>query len=133
MDLNGGLSQIGVEYSEKGKHNVPKRILTDYGTKTRRFSFGKYREIKKVGKEDKRGFQIGDKVNISKLDSLLYDANGYPFPEGKTISIDIKRDDEHMEIEHVLEYKSKKYKDRLLRVKNPTDIQKKYYSVWKGI
>ncbi len=133
LDLNGGLSQIGVEYSEKGKHNVPKRILTDYGTKTRRFSFGKYREIKKVGKEDKRGFQIGDKVNISKLDSLLYDANGYPFPEGKTISIDIKRDDEHMEIEHVLEYKSKKYKDRLLRVKNPTDIQKKYYSVWKGI
>ena len=64
--------------------------MTDYGTKTRRFSFGKYREIKKVGKEDKRGFQIGDKVNISKLDSLLYDANGYPFPEGTTISIDIK-------------------------------------------
>ena len=42
-------------------------------------------------------------------------------------------EDEHMEIEHVLEYKNQKYKDRLLRVKNPTDIQKKYYSVWKGI
>ena len=134
LDLKGGLSQIGVDYSDKGEHKVPKRVLTDYGTKTiRMFSFGKYREIKKVGKEDKRGFQIGDKVNISKLDSLLYDANGYPFPEGTTISIDIKRDDEHMEIEHVLEYKNQKYKDRLLRVKNPTDIQKKYYSVWKGI
>ena len=134
LDLKGGLSQIGVDYSDKGEHKVPKRVLTDYGTKTiRMFSFGKYREIKKVGKEDKRGFQIGDKVNISKLDSLLYDANGYPFAEGTTISIDIKRDDEHMEIEHVLEYKNQKYKDRLLRVKNPTDIQKKYYSVWKGI
>ena len=90
------------------------------------FSFGKYREIKKVGKENKRGFQIGDKVNISKLDSLLYDANGYPFPEGTTISIDIKRDDEYMKIEYKLEYKNLKYKHRLLRMRNPTKAQKKY-------
>ena len=37
-----------------------------------------------------------------------------------------------MEIEHVLEYKNQKYKDRLLRVKNLL-IFKKNHSVWKGI
>ena len=131
LDIKGSLAQIGVEYSEKGKHDVPKRILSDYGTKTRAFSFGKYREIKKVGKKDKRGFQIGDQVNVSKLDSLLYDDHGYPFPEGTIINIDIKRGDEHMEIEHTLEYKNQKYKHRLLREKNPTKTQLKYYSFWK--
>ena len=132
LDIKGSLAQIGVEYSEKGKHDVPKRILSDYGTKTRAFSFGKYREIKKVGKKDKRGFQIGDQVNVSKLDSLLYDDHGYPFPEGTIINIDIKRGDEHMEIEHTLEYKNQKYKHRLLREKDPTKNQLKYYSFWKA-
>lgn len=132
LDIKGSLAQIGVEYSEKGKHDVPKRILSDYGTKTRAFSFGKYREIKKVGKKDKRGFQIGDQVNVSKLDSLLYDDHGYPFPEGTIINIDIKRGDEHMEIEHTLEYKNQKYKHRLLREKDPTKTQLKYYSFWKA-
>ena len=132
LDIKGSLAQIGVEYSEKGKHDVPKRILSDYGTKTRAFSFGKYREIKKVGKKDKRGFQIGDQINVSKLDSLLYDDHGYPFPEGTIINIDIKRGDEHMEIEHTLEYKNQKYKHRLLREKDPTKTQLEYYSFWKS-
>ena len=87
---------------------------------------------KKLGKKDKRGFQIGDQVNVSKLDSLLYDDHGYPFPEGTTINIDIKRGDEHMEIEHTLEYKNQKYKHRLLREKDPTKTQLKYYSLWKA-
>lgn len=132
LDIKGSLAQIGVEYSEKGRHDVPKRILSDYGTKTRAFSFGKYREIKKVGKKDKRGFQVGDQVNVSKLDSLLYDDHGYPFPEGTIINIDIKRGDEHMEIEHTLEYKKQKYKHRLLREKDPTKTQLRYYSFWKA-
>jgi len=132
LDIEGGLARIGVEYSKKGKHDVPKRIFSDYGTKTRVFSFGKYREIKKVGKKDKRGFQIGDQVNASKLDSLLYDDHGYPFQEGTIVDINVKRDDEFIEISHTLEYKNQKYKHRLLRKKDPTKTQAKYYSVWKG-
>ena len=48
------------------------------------------------------------------------------------INIDIKRGDEHMEIEHTLEYKNQKYKHRLLREKDPTKTQLKYYSLWKA-
>ena len=37
LDIKGGLEQIGIEYSEKGKQMVPKRILKDYGSKGSRF------------------------------------------------------------------------------------------------
>jgi len=73
LDIRGGLSKIGVNYSKKGKHLVPKRIFRDYGTKSYFLSMGKYRKIKKVGKKDPIGFEVGDSVNTEILDSLLYD------------------------------------------------------------
>ena len=38
LDITGGLSQVGVNYSKKGKHLVPKRIFRDYGTKSYYFN-----------------------------------------------------------------------------------------------
>ena len=51
LDIQGGLDQIGVNYSKKGKHFVPKRIFKDYGTKSHLLSMGKYQKIKKEWKE----------------------------------------------------------------------------------
>ena len=132
LDIRGGLSQIGVNYSKKGKHLVPKRIFRDYGTKSYFLSMGKYRKIKKVGKKDPIGFEVGDSVNTEILDSLLYDEKGYPRPEGTQVSIKLKRNGNKLSLPYKIEYKERKYKHRLLLSKDPNDIQSNYYSVWRS-
>ena len=132
LDIEGGLAQIGVDYSKKGKHLVPKRIFRDYGTKSYFLSMCKYRKIKKVGKKDPIGFQIGDSVNTEILDSLLYDEKGYPRSEGKKISIKLKRDGNKISLPYEIEYKKRKYKHRLLLSKDPNEAQSNYYSIWRS-
>jgi len=132
LDIEGGLAQIGVIYSKKGKHMVPKRIFRDYGTKSHFLSMGKYQKIKKVGKDDPIGFQVGDSVNTDILDSLLYDNKGYPFPEGTLIKIKLKRDGLSMTLPYKIEYKKRKYKHRLLISKDPSGMQSNLYSIWRA-
>ena len=132
LDIEGGLAQIGVEYSEKGSHTVPKRIFRDYKTKTHALSIGKYRKIKKVGKKDPIGFQEGDKVNTEVLGSILYDGNGYPIPQGTTIEISLKRDQKTISLPYIIEHKKRKYKHRLLKLKEPSQTASNYFAVWKG-
>ena len=132
LDIEGGLSQIGVEYSKKGKHQAPKRILKDYGSKEHRISFGKYKKVKKVGKKDPVGFEVGDKIDTDKIRENFYDENGYPVTEGKDISIFVKRDEIMIELPYSIEYKERKYSHRLRILKNLTDSQQNYYSVWIG-
>jgi len=132
LDIEGGLAQIGVEYSKKGKHNAPKRILADYDSKENRLSFGKYAKIKKVGKKDPVGFEVGDQLDKDKLQEEFYDENGYPVEEGKEVTIFVKRGDEMLELPYPVEYKERKYKHRLRIFKYRTESQQKYYSVWIG-
>ncbi len=132
LDIEGGLAQIGVEYSEKGSHTVPKRIFRDYKTKTHALSIGKYRKIKKVGKKDPIGFQEGDKVNTEVLGSILYDGNGYPIPQGTTIEISLKRDQKIISLPYTIEHKKRKYKHRVLKLKAPSQNASDYFAVWKG-
>ena len=47
--------------------------------------------LKKVGKKDQIGFEVGDSVNIETLDSLLYDEKRYLRLEGTEVSIKLKR------------------------------------------
>jgi len=132
LDIEGGLSQIGVEYSKKGKHQVPKRILKDYGSKEHRLSFGKYKKVKKVGKKDPIGFKIGDKIDTDKIREKFYDNNGFPMQEGTDVKITVKRDDKIIELPYTLELKERKYKHRLQIIKDQSETQNKYYLVWLG-
>jgi len=132
LDIEGGLSQIGVEYSKKGKHQVPKRILKDYGSKEHRISFGKYKKVKKVGKKDPVGFKVGDKIDTDKIREKFYDNNGFPMQEGTNVKITVKRDDKIIELPYVLELKERKYKHRLQIKKEQSETQNKYYLVWLG-
>ncbi len=132
LDIEGGLSQIGVEYSKKGKHQVPKRILKDYGSKEHRISFGKYKKVKKVGKKDPVGFKVGDKIDTDKIREKFYDNNGFPMQEGTDVKITVKRDDKIIELPYVLELKERKYKHRLQIKKEQSETQNKYYLVWLG-
>ena len=132
LDIEGGLSQIGVEYSKKGKHQVPKRILKDYGSKEHRLSFGKYKKVKKVGKKDPIGFKVGDKIDTDKIREKFYDNNGFPMQEGTDVKITVKRDDKIIELPYTLELKERKYKHRLQIIKEQSETQNKYYLVWLG-
>jgi len=132
LDIEGGLSQIGVEYSKKGKHQVPKRILKDYGSKEHRLSFGKYKKVKKVGKKDPIGFKVGDKIDTDKIREKFYDENGFPMEEGTDVKITVKRDDKIIELPYTLELKERKYKHRLQIIKEQSETQNKYYLVWLG-
>ena len=132
LDIEGGLSQIGVEYSKKGKHQVPKRILKDYGSKEHRLSFGKYKKVKKVGKKDPIGFKVGDKIDTNKIREKFYDNNGFPMQEGTDVKITVKRDDKIIELPYALELKERKYKHRLQIIKEQSETQNKYYLVWLG-
>jgi predicted metalloprotease with PDZ domain len=132
LDIEGGLSQIGVEYSKKGKHQVPKRILKDYGSKEHRLSFGKYKKVKKVGKKDPIGFKVGDKIDTDKIREKFYDNNGFPMEEGTDVKITVKRDDKIIELPYALELKERKYKHRLQIIKEQSETQNKYYLVWLG-
>ena len=132
LDIEGGLSQIGVEYSKKGKHQVPKRILKDYGSKEHRISFGKYKKVKKVGKKDPIGFKVGDKIDTDKIREKFYDNNGFPMEEGTDVKITVKRDDKIIELPYTLELKERKYKHRLQIIKEQSETQNKYYLVWLG-
>ena len=132
LDIEGGLSQIGVEYSKKGKHQVPKRILKDYGSKEHRLSFGKYKKVKKVGKKDPIGFKVGDKIDTDKIREIFYDNNGFPMQEGTDVKITVKRDDKIIELPYTLELKERKYKHRLQIIKDQSETQNKYYLVWLG-
>jgi len=132
LDIEGGLSQIGVEYSKKGKHQVPKRILKDYGSKEHRLSFGKYKKVKKVGKKDPIGFKVGDKIDTDKIREKFYDNNGFPMEEGTDVKITVKRDDKIIELPYTLELKERKYKHRLQIIKEQSETQNKYYLVWLG-
>jgi len=132
LDIEGGLSQIGVEYSKKGKHQVPKRILKDYGSKEHRLSFGKYKKVKKVGKKDPIGFKVGDKIDTDKIREKFYDNNGFPMEEGTDVKITVKRDDKIIELPYTLELKERKYKHRLQIIKEQSETQRKYYFVWLG-
>ena len=132
LDIEGGLSQIGVEYSKKGKHQVPKRILKDYGSKEHRLSFGKYKKVKKVGKKDPIGFKVGDKIDTDKIREIFYDNNGFPMQEGTDVKITVKRDDKIIELPYTLELKERKYKHRLQIIKELSETQNKYYLVWLG-
>tara|TARA_Y100000031_G_C8230423_1_gene390659 strand:- start:268 stop:2208 length:1941 start_codon:yes stop_codon:yes gene_type:complete len=132
LDIEGGLSQIGVEYSKKGKHQVPKRILKDYGSKEHRLSFGKYKKVKKVGNKDPIGFKVGDKIDTDKIREKFYDNNGFPMEEGTDVKITVKRDDKIIELPYTLELKERKYKHRLQIIKEQSETQNKYYLVWLG-
>jgi len=132
LDIEGGLSQIGVEYSKKGKHQVPKKILKDYGSKEHRISFGKYKKVKKVGKKDPVGFKVGDKIDTDKIREKFYDENGFPMQEGTDVKITVKRDDKIIELPYALELKERKYKHRLQILKEQSETQNKYYLVWLG-
>ncbi len=132
LDIEGGLSQIGVEYSKKGKHQVPKRILKDYGSKEHRLSFGKYKKVKKVGKKDPIGFKVDDKIDTDKIREKFYDNNGFPMQEGTDVKITVKRDDKIIELPYALELKERKYKHRLQIIKEQSETQNKYYLVWLG-
>lgn len=132
LDVQGSLAEIGVEYTKEGKHEIPKRILTDYGTKQNRIPFGKYIKVKKVGRKDPVGFQVGDQLDKDKLRDILYDEYGYPVEEGKEVSIFIKRDDKTIELPYTVEYKKRKFKHRLRILKNKTELQQRYYSAWMG-
>jgi len=132
LDIEGGLSHIGVEYSKKGKHQVPKRILKDYGSKEHRLSFGKYKKVKKVGKKDPIGFKVGDKIDTDKIREKFYDNNGFPMEEGTDVKITVKRDDKIIELPYTLELKERKYKHRLQIIKEQSETQNKYYLVWLG-
>ena len=132
LNLKDGLDQIGVLYSEKGSHQVPKRILKDYGTKTYLLSAGKYRKIKKVGSADPIGLKIGDSVNVEILDSLFFDDYGYPYEEGRKVKIGVKRDGISLSLPYNIEHKKTRYRHRLRLEKNPTQLQSKFFSVWIG-
>ena len=132
LDIKGGLLQIGIEYSKKGKHQVPKRILKDYGSKEHRLSFGKYKKVKKVGKKDPIGFKVDDKIDTDKIREKFYDNNGFPMQEGTDVKITVKRDDKIIELPYALELKERKYKHRLQIIKEQSETQNKYYLVWLG-
>ena len=130
LDVEGGLLQIGVEYSKKGKHTAPKRILTDFGSKSHRISFGKFKKVKKVGKKDSVGFKVGDQIDTDKIREEFYDDYGYPVAEGTEVTLFVKRDDAMIELPYSMEHKARKYKHRLRLLKEPTKIQSQYYSIW---
>ena len=132
LNLKDGLDQIGVLYSEKGSHQIPKRILKDYGTKTYLLSAGKYRKIKKVGSADPIGLKIGDSVNVEILDSLFFDDYGYPYDEGRKVEIGVKRDGISLSLPYSIEHKKTRYRHRLRLEKNPTQLQSEFFSVWIG-
>ena len=88
--------------------------------------------MKKVGKKDPVGFEVGDKIDTDKIREKFYDENGYPVTEGKDISIFVKRDEIMIELPYSIEYKERKYSHRLRILKNLTDSQQNYYSVWIG-
>jgi hypothetical protein len=132
LDVKGGLAKIGIDYSEKGKHNAPKRILNDFGSKEFRISFGKYRKVKKVGKKDPIGFKIGDQIDTDKLREKFYDDHGFPVAEGTEVIITIKRDGKIIELPYSMELKERKYKHRLRIMKGQSETQTKYNSIWLG-
>jgi hypothetical protein len=88
--------------------------------------------VKKVGKKDPVGFKVGDKIDTDKIREKFYDENGYPVAEGKDISIFVKRDETTIELPYSIEYKERKYSHRLRILKDLTDSQQNYYSVWIG-
>ena len=85
-----------------------------------------------MGKKDPIGFQEGDKVNTEVLGSILYDGNGYPIPQGTTIEISLKRDQKTISLPYIIEHKKRKYKHRLLKLKEPSQTASNYFAVWKG-
>ena len=132
LDVKGGLAKIGIDYSEKGKHNAPKRILNDFGSKEFRISFGKYRKVRKVGKRDPVGFEVGDQIDTDKIREEFYDDKGFPVEEGTEVILFVKRENEMIELPYVMEYKKRRYKHRLRILKEPTETQFRYYSIWIG-
>jgi|TARA_B100001079_G_C15978963_1_gene326653 hypothetical protein len=52
--------------------------------------------------------------------------------EGTDVKITIKRDDKIIELPYALELKKRKYSHRLRILKDLTDSQQNYYSVWIG-
>ncbi len=133
LDIKGGLEQIGIEYSDEGKNMIPKSILRDYGSKSSRFSLGRYIKVKKVGKKDPIGFIIGDEIDKKKLNNVLYDDFGYPVEEGEEVKIVIKRNNEIIELPYLVEHKKQKYKHRLRILKQRTDVQEYLYNIWIGL
>jgi len=133
LDVEGGLNEIGVEYSKKGKHHAPKRVLKDYGSKQYLLYMGNYAKVKKVGKKDPVGFLVNDRLDTKALSKSLYDDYGYPIDEGTEIMLKIKRGDELIELPYTIEYKDKKYSHRLRIMKDMSDKQKRYYSRLIGI
>jgi predicted metalloprotease with PDZ domain len=132
LDVKGGLEIIGIDYSKKGKHIAPKNILTDFGSKSYRISFGKFKKIKKVGKKDPVGFKVEDQIDTDKLREEFYDENGFPVEEGTDVTLFVKRDNVMIELPYSMELEEKKYKHRLRIMNEQTKTQLLYYSIWMG-
>jgi hypothetical protein len=88
--------------------------------------------VKKVGKKDPVGFKVGDKIDTDKIREKFYDGNGFPMQEGTDVKITVKRDEVMIELPYSIEYKERKYSYRLRILKDLTDSQQNYYSVWLG-
>lgn len=132
LDVKGGLEIIGIDYSKKGKHIAPKNILTDFGSKSYRISFGKFKKIKKVGKKDPVGFKVEDQIDTDKLREEFYDENGFPVEEGTDVTLFVKRDNVMIELPYSMELEEKKYKHRLRIMNEQTKTHLLYYSIWMG-
>jgi len=132
LDIAEGVSVIGVEYSLKEKHDSPKDILSDYGSKGNRILFGKYKKVKKVGKKDPVGFKVGDKIDKEKNQEEFYDVNGYPVEEGTHVRLYVKRDDFEVELPYTMQLKNRKYKHLLRILSEMNENQSQNCSNWIG-
>ena len=52
--------------------------------------------------------------------------------EGTEVILFVKRENEMIELPYAMEYKKRRYKHRLRILKEPTETQFRYYSIWIG-
>lgn len=121
------LEKVGVLYDRSYRGPVVVDPLSDYGIKFRRIRSTNELEIKKIGKENPLGFEVGDRVTINS--AKLQNEFGGP-KEGTIIPLQVKRNGEIKVIPYAVEYKEGS-KGHYLRMKrNPTDAEAGLHELW---
>ena len=126
------LNHVGVTYTASTTHMEPKHFTRDNDVKTARMALGNFLVIKKAGKEDRVGFEGGDKIENSVFNDLYFDDFGLPLPEGMIINLPVERDGRIIYLADTIEYTERTREHYMTIMRDATPEQERYFNIWLG-
>ena len=126
------LAHVGVSYAHDIEADVPQHPVKDHGVKLAGIAIGKNRTIKKVGKSNMIGFQVGDRITSQLYLDAYFDDFGSPWPEGVVVSLPVVREGEEIMLSDSVKYKKGMLEHQLTIMKEMTTEQSRYFNIWLG-